>query len=126
AEVSYHAAYEPMRAVRTARWKYIRRYLEREVPVLADIDDSPSKSLLMNHGLAERRLDREELYDLVYDPVERCNRANDPAYADTLGDMRRRLDKWMRDTDDPLLCGPIPMPPAAIVNDPSDTSPQDR
>src|SRR5207247_1678035 len=26
AEVTYHAAYEPQRCVRTRRWKYIRRY----------------------------------------------------------------------------------------------------
>ena len=32
AEMTYHAAYEPQRAVRTERWKYIRRF-----------DDSPSR-----------------------------------------------------------------------------------
>ena len=44
AEVSYHAAYEPKRAVRTERYKYIRRYDGRRSPVLSNIDDGFTKS----------------------------------------------------------------------------------
>ena len=47
AEMTWHAAYEPQRAVRTQRWKYIRRFGERTTPVLPNCDDSPSKSLLL-------------------------------------------------------------------------------
>ena len=55
AEITFHAAYEPQRAVRTSRYKYIRRFDNgHEGPVLANIDDSPSKDLLLAHGLAER------------------------------------------------------------------------
>src|SRR6185436_10725370 len=67
AEITFHAAYEPQRAVRTKRYKYIRRY---EKPVLANIDDSPSKDYLLAHGLAERDAPSEQLYDLVFDPNE--------------------------------------------------------
>ncbi|MFN2471754.1 MAG: sulfatase [Gaiellaceae bacterium] len=35
----------------------------------------------------------EELYDLVSDPYELENRAKDPDYADTLADMKRRLER---------------------------------
>src|ERR1700754_3496754 len=53
AEITFHAAYEPQRAVRTKRFKYIRRFENgHEGPVLANIDDSPSKDLLLAHGLA--------------------------------------------------------------------------
>ena len=46
AEITFHAAYEPQRAVRTKRYKYIRRFENgHEGPVLANIDDSPSKDL---------------------------------------------------------------------------------
>ena len=125
AEVTYHAAYEPQRCVRTRRWKYIRRYGERRTPVLPNCDDSPSKDLWMQHGWRDRSLAREELYDLIFDPNEAHNLASDAAYAEVLAEMRARLDRWMRETDDPLLAGPVPAPRGAQVNDPSGISPRE-
>ena len=49
--MTWHAAYEPQRAVRTERWKYIRRFGDRKTPVLANCDDSPSKDLLLEPRL---------------------------------------------------------------------------
>ena len=78
AEVNYHASYEPARAVRTERYKYIRRYGDRHTPVLPNCDDSPSKSLWLEHGWKERSVPTEELYDLVFDPAEQSNLARRP------------------------------------------------
>ncbi|MFP4380283.1 MAG: sulfatase [Candidatus Sumerlaeia bacterium] len=103
AEVNYHAAEEPMRCVRTKRWKYIRRYYDMKTPVLPNCDSSPSKDLWLEHGWAERELPREVLYDLVFDPNETNNLADDPDHATVLLDMRKRLQKWMEETDDPIL-----------------------
>ena len=50
AEVNYHAAYEPMRCVRSEGYKYIRRYDGRERLVLPNIDETPAKQLLLEHG----------------------------------------------------------------------------
>lgn len=122
-EVNYHAAFEPMRGVRTKRWKYIRRYDGRTTPVLPNCDDGPTKSVWMAGGWRERPVEEEQLYDLLFDPQEVHNLAGDPAYADTLAEMRGRLDRWMRATDDPLLTGNIPVPPGARVNDPDGISP---
>lgn len=124
-EVTYHAAYEPQRAVRTQRWKYIRRFSDRPTPVLPNCDDSPSKDLWLAHGWRERTVAAEQLYDLVFDPNEAHNLAGDPALADVLADMRARLDQWMRATDDPLLRGPVPAPPGAQLNDPGGLSPSE-
>ena len=116
AEVSYHAAYEPKRCARTLRWKYIRRYDGRTTPVLPNCDNSPSKRLWMNAGWQTApREHSEDLFDLLFDPLERCNLAADPANLPVLLDMRSRLDAWMRDTDDPLLNGPIPAPPGSVI-----------
>lgn len=125
AEVTYHAAYEPKRAVRTRRWKYIRRFDGRERTVLPNCDDGPSKQSWLDHGWRERPVAVEELYDLVFDPNETCNAAGDPAQAGALDEMRRRLDRWMRETQDPLLHGPVALPPGAVANDPDGLSPSD-
>jgi len=121
AEVNYHAAYEPKRAARTKRWKYIRRLGGRRTPVLPNCDDSPSKSLWLEHGWRERLLPEEELYDLLFDPGEQNNLAASNASA--LAEMRGRLQRWMKKTDDPLLRGPVAAPHGARVNNPDGVSP---
>ena len=122
AEMTWHAAYEPQRAVRSERWKYIRRFGERERPVLCNCDDSPSKSLLLRLGWAERKVPFEQLYELAFDPNEAANLAEDPAYGSTLQDLRERLVGWMADTEDPLLHGDPAPPPGAEINDPDQLS----
>jgi arylsulfatase A-like enzyme len=125
AEVTYHASYEPKRAVRTQRYKYIRRYGDRAAPVLPNCDDSPSKALWLEHEWKQQRLPREQLYDLVFDPTEHHNLASDPASSKVLAEMRGRLDRWMTRTADPLLKGPVPAPAGAKVNPADGTSPQE-
>jgi arylsulfatase A-like enzyme len=125
AEVTYHAAYEPKRAVRTQRWKYIRRFGDHHTPVLPNCDDGLSKSLWLEYGWKQHQLPEEDLYDLVFDPGEHQNLVADPQYKGTLMEMRARLDSWMRRTNDPILRGPVPAPPGAKVNDPDGTSPKE-
>jgi arylsulfatase A-like enzyme len=117
AETTFHAAYQPHRAVRTERWKYIRRFDDYQHPVLANCDDSDSKDLLVAAGWGEQIVPEEQLYDLVLDPTEGHNRAGDPACAEALADMRGRLDAWMHETEDPLLDGPVEPPPGAMLNE---------
>ncbi|HEY6886961.1 MAG TPA: sulfatase [Solirubrobacter sp.] len=118
AEITFHAAYEPQRAVRTKRYKYIRRY---ERPVLANIDDSPSKDYLLAHGLAERDAPSEQLYDLVFDPNEANNIVDEePGIA---AELRERLHDWMVATGDPLLDGPIAPAPGTEYNTADQRSP---
>ncbi|MDT8390172.1 MAG: sulfatase [Lentisphaeria bacterium] len=126
-EVNYHAGYEPMRAVRTNRWKYIRRFDEKwPRPVLCNCDNGESKTVWMDHGWADQPVPREELYDLCFDPNEMRDLANDPAHAETLRDMRDRLARWMKETNDPLLNGPVPAPRGAKVTDTDSPSPNER
>ena len=125
-EVTYHAAYEPMRSVRTHRYNYIRRFGARAGKVICpNCDDSISKGLWLDHGWRDLPAAAEQLYDLMFDPHEACNRAGDPACADALADLRARLDRWMHDTDDPLLQGDVPAPDGAKVNDPDGLSPRE-
>ena len=125
AEVTYHAAYEPQRAVRTKRYKLIRRFGDRLMPAPSNVDDGPSKDAFREVGGFDRPHPREALYDLLLDPCEGNNLADDPRHAATLADLRGRLERWMADTNDPLLAGPVPLPPGANANRPGDASPND-
>ena len=124
-EVNYHAAYEPKRAVRTRRWKYIRHFDGRTRPNLPNCDDGFSKTLWLENGWRDRPVDAEQLFDLMFDPNETRNVAADPAQRAALDEMRGRLDRWMRATADPLLHGPIQPPKGATANDPDGISPQE-
>ena len=125
AEVNYHAAYEPKRAVRTKEWKYIRHFGDYTHPVLPNCDDGPSKTLWVENGWAKQSIPREELYDLMFDPNERNNLAGNPSHDATLQKMQKRLSDWMIATNDPLLHGPIKAPPGARINPQSGISPTD-
>ena len=122
---TWHAAYEPQRAVRTARHKYIRRWGDRLTPVLPNTDDGPSKDLLIRKGWAEREIAKEQLYDVFFDPNEANNLVDDPEQETVLANLRARLEQWMRDTDDPLLAGHVDPPPGVEINLPDQLSASD-
>lgn len=124
AEVTYHCAYEPMRAIRTERYKLIRYYEDYAHPVLPNIDDSPSKTFLLEHGYRQSERETEMLFDLFLDPVERENRADDPRYREIRDRLSARLQQWMEDTEDPLLRGKVPKPEGKLVRTVTSLSPQ--
>lgn len=117
AEVTFHAAYEPQRSVRTKRYKYARRFDEsHRGHVLANLDDSPTKALLLSLGWADQNPPTEALFDLVLDPTESDNRIDDPSLAAIAEDLRARLQAWMQRTDDPLRNGPVLPAPGTVHN----------
>ncbi|MDA0746262.1 MAG: sulfatase [bacterium] len=126
AEVTYHGAYEPQRCVRTRRYKYIRRFDQRNRPVLPNVDDVSSKRVLLEHGWLEKPRYQEMLYDLIFDPDETHNVVDESGLANVVNEMRGRLQRWMEETNDPLLQGPVPLPPGAKSNHPDDASPKDE
>ena len=87
------------------------------------VDDGPTKELLIASGWADRPLPREELHDLLFDPAEAANVADDPAYSEVRAELAGRLEAWMRETADPLLAGDVAPPPGAEVTDPDQVSP---
>lgn len=115
-EQTYHACYEPVRSVRTADFRYTRRFGPHHRVALPNCDESATKTLLIEKGWQTRIQPREALYDLTFDPNETDNLCGKRSYADVLADLRERLDEWMLTTQDPLLHGDIPMPPGAVAN----------
>lgn len=125
AEVTYHAAYEPMRCIRTQRYKLIKYYDFHNGYVPANIDGSPSKEAMLEAGLLRQTRDREQLFDLTLDPMERRNLIQNPDYKQVYEDLVLRLENWMRKTKDPLLqySYRVPKPAGAFVNRLQDVDP---
>ena len=59
---------------------------------------------------------REALHDLFFNPGEGRNLIGEPEYAPIADELRGRLERWMQDTNDPLLDGPVPAPAGARLN----------
>ncbi len=114
----------PMRAIRTSKYLYIRNFTPERWPAgienhpvlpFYDIDGSPTKTYMMDHRndpdckhLFELSFDKrpmEELYDLMKDPGELVNVADDSRYASIKKDLSDRLMKELKETKDPRVIG---------------------
>jgi len=71
----------------------------------------------------DRPVAAEHHYDLFFDPAELHNLIDDETCHAVAVDLRDRLQRWMEETADPLLDGPVPAPPGAEFNDPDQVSP---
>jgi arylsulfatase A-like enzyme len=126
-EVTYHAAYEPMRCIRTMRYKLIVRYdADFTKHVLPNIDNGLSKRFLLVSGIGDVLRSRTELYDLHLDPAERHNLAGRSDYAVIQEQLHNRLATFLKETNDPILKGPVAKPKGAIVNQKTGIHPEDE
>lgn len=119
AEVNFHAAYEPMRCIRTERYKFIRRFSDRNYPVLENTDSSPGRTLWADSGWLDLSVESEELYDLILDPGEKQNLIHDASLSEVVEDLRTRLNQFMETTGDPLCEGPLVPPENARISIPA-------
>lgn len=124
----------PARAIRTADYLYIwnlkpgrwpmgdpppehsndKAYDAGMKPIVLgfeDIDDSPTKELLLanryrwpiKYGLATAKQGAEELYAIVEDPACLTNLAEDSRYADVLSALRNKLEQLLTEQGDPRV-----------------------
>jgi N-sulfoglucosamine sulfohydrolase len=112
AEKNWHDFDDHARAVRTAKFKFVRNsYTDIPLTPPADAVRSPTfRAMRTQHAAgtlpAEQRTSfttprpAEELYDLSADPHELKNVASDPAHREALASLRAALDRWAKATDD--------------------------
>ena len=106
----------PVRAIRTAEFLYVHNYETNRWPVCnpetgyRNCDESPTKAFLlrgfdnyykMNFG----KRPSHELYRITSDPDCVQNLATDPAYADTMVRLRKRMEDQLREEKDPRVLG---------------------
>ena len=123
-EQTYHAAYEPMRAVRTERHIYIVRYDGRDRLVVPNTDDTLAKEDMIEAGWEQRPRHQEMLYDLYFDPDQQNNLAERSDMEDVKEDLHSQLERWMKATNDPLLGGDVPLPKGVWTTDVDAPSPR--
>lgn len=97
------------RCVRTTRYKYIRNYSQGPQLALGTCTESSATRRDMGDDHLSPR-PPVELYDLTDDPWEQVNLAGQEAYSTVEEDMAARLERVLEETQDPVLCGPIPRP----------------
>lgn len=115
----------PCRAIRARDFLYIRNLRPDRWPAgdpdvlflhgrpFGDVDTTQVKDFLLAHqndpayakhiALIFSKRPAEELYDVRTDPAQIHNLAADGKYADTLKQLRSRVDEWMRSTSDPRI-----------------------
>jgi len=101
AEQTYRMQYDPMRCIRTDTFKLIRNFDPDAIRPLI-----PEQVRDERNWVAERKA-TWELYDLQTDPQEQRNLAGLREFTEVESSLRGRLEAWMRETDDPILNGPI-------------------
>lgn len=117
AEVTFHTSYEPIRCVRSRRYKYIRWYDKTYLKInQSNMDESISKDYLVANGLEEQEKYEEALFDLIYDTGERNNLIAVPQYAQVAATMSETLDRHLAQTHDKITEGEIPIEPGWKVN----------
>jgi arylsulfatase A-like enzyme len=118
----------PMRSIRTDEYLYIYNFAPDRWPSgcpdpdlsfnglpLADCDDSPTRTFLVQHrddpayrrfyDLAFAKRPAEELYDLKQDPGQLVNVAGQPGVAAAQAELHRRLFAELKATGDPRVIG---------------------
>ena len=115
----------PIRAIRTRDHLYIRNLRPDRWPAgdpdvlflhgrpFGDVDTTATKDFLLAHqndpaharhiALIFAKRPAEELYDLRTDPQQVTNLAADANQAETLKQLRARVDAWMQQTNDPRV-----------------------
>lgn len=124
-ELTFHAGYDPMRSIRTKKFKYIRSFEVRPFYYPVNVDNSFTKELFKSMGYFDTIRPFELFFDLVKDPLEKHNLINDPEYRQIVEQFRNDLIRWMKETDDPLLYGPVNVPEGCRVSVPWGYNPED-
>jgi len=102
AERAWEAPDDPVRAIRTNKYKYIRNYCpDWPIPVPPDYTKKVGKKIIERIYSKPRPF--EELYDLENDPFELNNLAENEAYKDIKEMLQKKLEEVLVEENDKVL-----------------------
>jgi N-sulfoglucosamine sulfohydrolase len=112
--------YYPMRTIRTKQYRLIQNlHYKMPFPIDQDFYISPTFQdiLVRNRNHQDQHWFKTlsqyyyrpsyELYDLVNDPMETKNVADDVVYTSVLENLKSQLKQWQNVTADPWICAPF-------------------
>ena len=102
-----------IRAVRNNRFKYLRNFqpekpyylplsFREQMPIMKELlqlRDEGKLNSVQSQWFRDSKPE-EELFDVMNDPYELHNLADDPEYASILAELRNECDSWMNEIDD--------------------------
>jgi hypothetical protein len=82
------------------------------------MDNGYTKRFLLENGISDVVMPRDELYDLYLDPCERNNLCISGTKENEIigNQLSEKLYNWMKEINDPLLKGKVPLPAGAKAN----------
>lgn len=100
-EQHFHTSYEPVRSIRTKRYRLIE-YLDEQWDYynLSNCDESYAKKMLIDNGWQHHKKRKHQLYDLYFDPLEANNLAENKEYQAICQQLAQQLASWRRKTGD--------------------------
>ena len=109
-EQTWHDFYEPIRAIRSEKYKLIRNFEPGTgLQIAADILQTRTVNV-MRKELQNRVIPEYEFYDLEADPLERNNLSGTAEIREEERRLRQALQTWLETTHDPIVSGVIPAP----------------
>ena len=106
-EKNFHEIYDPIRSIRTQKYKFIKNFekYDKLYQIPIDIERGLSGQYIKDKIELERP--EEEFYDLEEDPNEINNLILNSAHNAFVAELRQELLEWMKKTNDPILKGKI-------------------
>ena len=105
--------YDTIRAVRDARFKYLRNYnldkayylplpYREQMPIMQELLRLNEQGKLTKNQAQWFRSQKplEELFDIENDPYELENLSADPKYSEKLQELRKEMDSWLSEFND--------------------------
>ncbi len=108
-EKTYHEKYDPIRGIRTDKFKYIFNFepLNTSYQIPIDILNESSGKYVKETADYNIPRPQEELYDLAKDPKEMNNLIGNDNYNTIKTELKERLFAFLKRTNDPILYGRI-------------------